>query len=179
MAHPSTLYRFRIDLSDVDRGVYESLDFRAAMHPSETPDFLLTRVLAYALNFQEGIEFAPGGLSDTDGPAIRALNLTGGLKLWIEVGNPSARKLHKGSKAAPEVKVYTYKDPTPLMRELSAADIHRSGQIAIFSVAPKFLNELILCLERDNSWSLIQTEGSVTLSVGAATLQTEFTRHTL
>lgn len=49
MAPPVNLYRFRIDLSDVTRGTYETLDFRLAQHPSESAAFLLTRMLAYAL----------------------------------------------------------------------------------------------------------------------------------
>lgn len=177
MGHRSTLYRFRIDVSDVDRGVYDALDFRAALHPSETTDFLLTRVLAFALNSRERLEFAAGGLSDTDGPAIRALNLTGALELWIEIGNPSARKLHRGAKASPAVKVYTYKDPEPLLRELRAAQIHRAAGIEIYSLAPAFLGELASSLERDNSWSLIRTEGSVTLTAGELVLQTELESH--
>src|SRR5258707_1232333 len=97
MAQLATLYRFRIELSDVDRGVYQPLDFRVAMHPSESPLFLVTRILAFALNTQEGLEFTPTGLSDPDEPCLRIANPRGGLSLWIEIGNPSARKLHKAA----------------------------------------------------------------------------------
>ena len=58
MAQPSTLYRFRIDLTDIDRGVYETLDLRLAMHPSESETYLVTRVLAYALNYASDLEFS-------------------------------------------------------------------------------------------------------------------------
>ena len=58
MAHPSTLFRFRIDLTDIDRGVYRKLDFRIAMHPSESETFFVTRVLAYALNAQDDLQFS-------------------------------------------------------------------------------------------------------------------------
>ena len=54
------LYRFLIELSDIDRSVYKSLDFRVAQHPSEIAPYLLSRVLAYALSYQEGLEFASG-----------------------------------------------------------------------------------------------------------------------
>ena len=65
------LYRFLIDLSDVDRNIYQTLDFRIAQHPSEIPAYLLTRVLAYALQYQEGLEFSAAGLSDPDAAAIK------------------------------------------------------------------------------------------------------------
>jgi uncharacterized protein YaeQ len=105
------LYRFQIELSDIDRGVYESLDFRVAQHPSETYPYMLSRVLAYCLTYQEGLEFTPGGLADPEAPALRKLGHHNSIDLWIEIGNPSARKLHKASKAAKEVSVFTYKTP--------------------------------------------------------------------
>ena len=106
---PATLYRFRLDVSDVDRGFYEPLDLRVPMHPSETEDFLITRVLAYALNYESGMEFSRG-LSTPDEPAISLPGDRGGLALWIDIGNPLARRIHKASKAADRVRIYTYKD---------------------------------------------------------------------
>lgn len=85
------LYRFQIELSDIDRGVYETLDFRAALHPSEAAPYLLSRVLAYVLTYQEGLEFSPGGLADPEAPALRLLGNHNAIDLWIEIGNPSAR----------------------------------------------------------------------------------------
>ena len=119
MASPTTaLYRFRFEVTDIDRGFYGEIDFRAAQHPSEALPYLMTRVLAYALNSDEGLEFSPGGLSNPDAPALRALDNNGNPLLWIEIGNPSARKLHKAAKAAELVKVYTYKNPELLMAEV-------------------------------------------------------------
>ena len=46
MALGSTVYHLEIELSDVDRGVYETLSLKAAQHPSETPGYLVARVLA-------------------------------------------------------------------------------------------------------------------------------------
>ena len=93
MALSSTLYRLRIELSDVDRGVYESLDLRVARHPSEGADRLVARVLAYALLYEPGLEFGKG-LSDADEPALSTHDLTGQLTHWIDVGTPSADRIH-------------------------------------------------------------------------------------
>src|SRR4249920_1720336 len=100
MALGATLYTIDIDLADGDRGVYESLALRVARHPSESEDYLVTRVLAYALEFAAGIEFS-AGLSDPDEPAISVRDLTGRIRSWIEVGTPDAARLHKASKASP------------------------------------------------------------------------------
>ena len=103
MALTAIIYNFSIELADVDRGVYESLTLKVAQHPSETEERLLTRVLAYCLEYTDGIAFSKGGISDPDEPAITVRDLTGALKVWIEVGAPDAARLHKASKAAQAV----------------------------------------------------------------------------
>ena len=178
MAQPSTLYRFRIELSDVDRGVYETLDFRVAQHPSESIIYLMTRVIAYALNFGDGVAFCPGGLSDPDSPCIQATNLNGGSSLWIEIGNPSARKLHKASKASDLVKVYTYKNPDLLMNDVNEGDVHQVGKIEFYSLDPKFLESLASLTKRDNNWTLLHTEGSLVVGTEASSFHAELRRHT-
>src|SRR3982751_4501075 len=102
MALTSTIYNASIDLNDVDRGVYESLAVRLAMHPSETMAYMVTRLLAYCLEYIEGIELT-AGLSDGDEPAIVIRDLTGKVTGWIEVGLPDADRLHRASKLAAHV----------------------------------------------------------------------------
>lgn len=177
MAQTATLYRFKIDLSDVDRGVYETLDLRIAMHPSEVPQYLLTRILAFALNTRRGLEFSPGGLSDTEAPCIRGVSDDGTLECWIEVGNPSAKKLHRGSKAAREAKVYTYKDPRSLLEEMAAQKVHRAAEIPVYSLSSKFLDQLATWLERHNEWSIIHQEGSLTISSSHGSIEGTLTHH--
>jgi uncharacterized protein YaeQ len=94
--------------------------------------YLLTRVLAYALSYEEGIEFSPTGLGDPDVACIRVADPSGNTRVWIEVGNPSARKIHKASKASPKLKIYTYKDPQVLLNEMASESIHRRDQIEVF-----------------------------------------------
>jgi uncharacterized protein YaeQ len=165
MSGPATLYRFRISVSDIERSFYEDLDFRAAMHPSENEAYLLTRVLAYALNYESGLEFAPG-LCTGDEPAIHAPDGRGGIGRWIEIGNPAPRKLHKAAKSSSVVRVYTYKDPENLKREAARETIHRASEIEIFALKESFLAELAALLKRDNSWTLIHDQGELVVTVG-------------
>jgi uncharacterized protein YaeQ len=178
MAQTATLYRFRIEVSDIDRGVYESLDLRTAMHPSETFPYLLTRVLAYALNVQPGLEFSPSGLSDPDTPGLQ-ISSNGMTDLWIEIGNPSAKKLHRASKASKVVKVYTYKDSAALLKEIGGGDVHKIDEIDLFSFAPEFLTRLTALIERDNKWSLIHNEGLLTVSTPLKSEEGELKRLSL
>ena len=109
MAEAATIYNFSIDLADMDRGVYETLELRVARHPSETAEYMLVRVLAYCLEYQEGISLTEG-VSSGDEPALLVRDLTGRVIAWIEVGMPDAARLHRGSKHAGRVAVYTHRD---------------------------------------------------------------------
>jgi uncharacterized protein YaeQ len=178
MANGSTLYRFRIVLSDVERAVYESLDFRVAMHPSESEEFLVTRVFAYVLNYEDGLAFSPG-LAEPDEPAIRLLDSNGTIAKWIDIGNPSARRIHKASKACKHVKIYTYKDPDVLKKEISNEGIHRADQIEIFSFEPKFLQSLVDLLGRDNHWTVMLIDGELVVTQGEKTWMSPLRMHRL
>jgi uncharacterized protein YaeQ len=102
MAQTATIYNFDIDFADDDRGVYESLSLRVARHPSESEEYLVTRVLAYCLEYTGGVAFSKG-LCEPDEPAIVVRDLTGAIRSWVEIGTPDAARLHKASKASPRV----------------------------------------------------------------------------
>ena len=178
MATGSTLYTFDIDLADVDRGVYQTLNLRVAQHPSETPDFLLTRVLAYCLEYAEGISFTKG-LSDPDEPAIAVRDLTGVLQTWVDIGLPEPARLHRASKAAPQVAVYVHKDPTLWLQRLTEAKIHRAEHLQVQVLDRDWLARLVGLLQRRMQWSLSRSEGQIYLTLGNDTLETAVQRMTL
>lgn len=160
------LYRFELELSDVDRGVYESLSFRMAQHPSENGAYLLSRLLAYALNYQPNIEFSPSGLNDPDEPAIRVLGAHNSIDLWIDIGNPSTIRLHKASKAAKQVIVYTYKRAATLLDQIDPKKIYRSEDIRLFEIDSVFLERLESNLQKTNKWTLLHQQGRVDVNTG-------------
>lgn len=167
------LFRFQIELSDIDRGVYQPLDFRVSQHPSETATYLITRTLAYALSYQDGLEFTPGGLADPDSPALWVKGSGGGTDLWIEIGNPSARRLHKASKACKSVVVYTYKNVEALIAEINANAVHRAREIKIISFAASFLGKLESHLEKNNKWSVLLQDETLSVQIGDQSYATE------
>lgn len=159
MALTATMYRVQVGLSDVDRGVYESLDLRLAQHPSESPRYLLTRLLAYCLEYQDGIAFSKGGLSSTEEPAVILRDPTGLILNWIEVGSPSAERLHKAAKASPAVALYTHVDWILLRREAASKPIHRLEEIKVWRLEPAFLDSLEPLLERNTTLELVRSDG--------------------
>jgi uncharacterized protein YaeQ len=178
VALTSTIYNFEIALADVDRGVYESLALRVACHPSETSEYLLTRVLAYCLEFQEGISFGKG-LSEPDEPALTVRDLTGALTVWIEVGAPDARRLHKASRAAPRVAIYTHRDPMQVIRQLEGERIHRAEDIALYAIDRKFLDALAARLERRMAFALSVSHAHLYVTMDGETYAGAVERHAL
>ena len=172
MALSATIYNFDIQLSNVDRGVYETLSIRAARHPSETAEYLATRVLAYCLEYTDGVTFSKG-LAEPDEPAVVVRDLTGALKVWIEVGSPDAARLHKAAKASPRVVVYTYKEPAQLAKQLEGERIHRAHEIVVYGLPTSIVEGLVARLDRRTAFELSVTEGHLYLSIGGETIDGE------
>jgi len=169
VALTATIHTFSIQLSDVDRGVYEALEFKAARHPSESAEYLVTRVLAYCLEYAEGIAFSRG-LSDPDEPALAVRDLTGALRAWIEIGAPDAARLHKASKAAPRAVLYTHRPPDQIRKLLAGAKIHRTEALELYAFDREFIAALAQRLERRMKFDLSVTDRHLFLTVGDATL---------
>jgi uncharacterized protein YaeQ len=174
VALTATIYNFEIKLSDVDRSVYETLSLKVARHPSETQEHLATRVLAYCLEFTEGIGFSRG-LAHPDEPAIAVRDLTGVLLSWIDVGMPDAARLHKASKAAPRVAVYTHK-AQQLVKQLAGERIHRADALELYAIDRDLLSGMVSRLERRTAFELSVNDGNLYLSIGDATLSGEAAR---
>src|ERR1700722_20411053 len=155
MALNATIYSFEINLSDLDRKVYQALAFRVAKHPSETDAYLMTRVLAYCLEFREGLSFSKGGLSDPDAPALAVHDLTGALLRWIEIGVPEPARLHRASKASPQVAIYSHKDVDLQLARLAAEKIHRADQIQINAFDRELIEALCAKLSRRMTFDLV------------------------
>jgi uncharacterized protein YaeQ len=165
MALGATLYNFDIELADNDRHVYESLALRVARHPSESEEYLIGRVLAYLLEFAEGIEFSRG-VSDADAPAIAIRDRTGAITTWIDVGTPSAARLHKASKAAGRVAVYTHKDPAQFLKQLADEKIHRAEALELYALDRALVGALVARLERRVAFSVSVTDRELYVSIG-------------
>jgi uncharacterized protein YaeQ len=169
MALGATLYTFDIELADSDRRVYESLALRVAQHPSESEPYLIARVLAYLLEFAEGIEFSRG-VADPDQPTIAIRDRTGATTAWIDVGSPDAARLHKASKATGRVAVYTHKDPAQLLKQLAGEKIHRADALELYAIDRALVSALVARLERRMAFSLSIADRELCLSIGSEML---------
>jgi uncharacterized protein YaeQ len=179
MALGATVYVFEIRLADADRNVYETLSLRVAKHPSESDEYLWTRVLAYCLEYTQGIAFSSGGLSNPDEPALAIRDLTGVLQAWIEIGAPDATRLHKASKATKRVAVYAHKDIDLLLAKLQGERLHRAEALELFAMDREFLSALAARLQRRMTFDLSVAERSLYVTLGEDTLTGDVVQHRL
>lgn len=176
MAVGAMIHTFAVQLADVDRGVYDDLTLRVARHPSETDAYMMTRVLAYLLEFEEGIAFSEG-ISATDEPAVLVRDLTGRLTAWIEVGAPDAERLHYGSKLADRTTIYTHRDPAKVLAPWVGKRIHQAETITLHSFDPGFIDTAVVALERRNTMTVSITERQLYLELNGVTLSSSIHDH--
>ena len=178
MALGSTIHQFTIQLSHVDRGVYEALDLRVARHPSESEEFLCARVLAYCLEYRDGLAFSKG-LAEPDQPALEVRDLTGVLQAWIEVGAPEATRLHRAMKASPRVAVYTHHDAERYWATLAGEKIHRAEALELHGLDRALVAALVARLARRTAFDLTVTDGTLYVTLGEELLTGTLADHRL
>jgi uncharacterized protein YaeQ len=179
MAQGPTIYTLAITLSDVDRSVYETIELRVARHPSENMRFMLTRVIAYCLSYEEGIAFSKGGISDTDEPPVSVTDPTGLRLAWIDVGAPSAERLHKASKATPRVLLYSHASLATLQREASTRAIHKASEIEVWLLEASLLDALESKFDRRVTLEIARTDGRLYVTIGGVVIESDITRASL
>jgi uncharacterized protein YaeQ len=176
MALTATIYRVSVELAHIDRGVYETLDLRLARHPSETLDYMATRLLAYCLEYTEGIALTDG-VSSGDEPAVIIRDLTGKVTGWIEIGLPSAERLHRGHKQAGRAAVYTHRGITQVLGELNGKGIHRAADIPVVELDRAFVTAFAESLDRRSTLSLSVTEGQLYVEIDGRHLESSLVTH--
>ncbi len=169
MALSATVYVFTVRVADADRGLYETLELRLARHPSETAEYLVARLLAYCLEYTEGIAFSRG-LTDPDEPAIAVKDLTGAWQSWIDIGTPEAARLHKASKVAPRVAVYVHRDSEAWLARLAGERIHRVEHLEVYLLDRELLAAMAARLERRMAFDLSVSERTLYVSFADETL---------
>jgi len=176
MAQTATLHTFTIQLADMDRGVYADFELRVAQQPSETTEFMLVRVLAYCLEYEEGIALTEG-IAAVDEPAVLLRDLTGRVTAWIEVGAPDWERVHRGSKLAGRAAVYTHRDPSQLLAQFAGRKIHRAEEIPVYAFGREFLADAGKRLQRRSKLAVSVTERQLYLDIDGQNLSTVIAEH--
>lgn len=107
MALKSTIYKFDLNIADLDRQYYAQHNLTVARHPSETDERVMVRLIAFTLYADEALQFGKG-LSDDEEPDLWQKDLTGAIQLWIDVGLPTEKEIRKACGRAEQVAIVLY-----------------------------------------------------------------------
>lgn len=173
MALPSTIYRANIQLSDVDRGVYESLQATVARHSSETEERLVARLLAYAIFFEPELAFTKG-ISSGDEPDLWSKGPDDRVLLWVEVGLPEAERLIKACRHVERAALVACGRALPNWEQQQLSKLEGLSNLSVISFDQPFINSLTSRLERSINWSITISDGILYMNIGDETFETAF-----
>ncbi|MGB5885148.1 MAG: YaeQ family protein [Acinetobacter venetianus] len=168
MALKATIYKADINIANMDDHIYADYQLTLALHPSETIERLMVRILAYARYADEGLEFTKD-LFETDEPALWQKDLTGLLEKWIEVGCPSEDKVKKASARCKQVAIVTYGSQTNDWWQKNTK-IKTLSNVEVWQLTPETTEALEQLCERtmqlqlnimDDEWTLLSDKGQV------------------
>jgi uncharacterized protein YaeQ len=166
--------RLQIALSDVDRGVYDTLELSTAQHPSESDAYYVTRALAMALYWEEGLAFSRG-LGEPDEPALWTHDPTGQVTRWVELGRPKPDRLEKALRACKATHVICHRPDTTYRDSLSALKFPKGGQLTYLELSPHTIDELAAATGDRASWTLTISEGTAFLEADGHSWTLELT----
>lgn len=171
MALPSTIHRVTIQLSDVDRGIYESLQATVARHPSETEERLVARLLAYALFYEPELTFTKG-ISATDEPDLWSKGPDGRVLLWVEVGLPEADRIIKAGRHTERIALIACGKTLSSWEQQHLPKLDGISNLTLICFDQSFISSLTSRLDRSITWEVTINDGSLYINVGDETLET-------
>ena len=171
MALKPTIFKFNINLADLNNDLYDTLNLTVAQHPSETLERMMARVMAYCLNVQEFLAFTKG-LSVADDPDIWAKSLADEFLLWIDVGEPAFERIKKARRQAQAVKVYSFNTKSDVWWQQSQGDF-ATLDVAVYQFVFAQIQALAKLLKR--SMDLSVTISGDSLYVAAESGECEIT----
>ncbi len=175
LALKSTIYKAQLQIADMDRGVYAEHSLTLALHPSETEERLLIRLLAFALHVPQddhrGMLEPARGLADADQPDLWQHDLSGQLVQWIELGQPDERRLAKACGRAEQVVVYSYSAATPIWWAAIANKVTRLTNLSVWQIPADEAKALAALAKRGMQWQVTVQDGTVWVNDGGESLE--------
>lgn len=160
MALKSTIYKASLQIANMDSHYYADHQLNIACHPSETLQRMMIRILVFALNAHDALEFGKG-ISDTDEPDLWRKDLTGTIEQWIEVGQPDERRILKACGRSAEVRVYLYASTGPIWWKQTQSKVSRANNLQVFQIAPEVAKDLEQLCERTMQLQVTIQDGEI------------------
>ena len=163
MALKSTIYKADCQIADMDRGYYAPHNLTIALHPSETEERMMVRLLAFVLNAHEHLQFSKG-LSSEDEPDIWQKSLTDDIELWIDVGMPDEKRIRKASNRAEQALIYTYGGRNAVWWSQIENKLTRFKNIKIINLPKADTDQLAPLIKRSMQLQISLQDGQIWLS---------------
>jgi uncharacterized protein YaeQ len=174
MALKATINKATIQLSDMDRNYYETLNLTIAQHPSETDIRMMVRLLAFILNANENLQFGKG-VSDEEEAAIWQINYSDVIELWIELGQLDEKRLKKACSRAQKVILYTYGSSADTWWKQSQKKLRLFSKLSVEMVSQETCDALAKLASRSMDFQCSIQDNQLWLTAGDETLLIETT----
>ena len=174
MAKNSTIYKANLSISDMERDYYSDHQLTLACHPSETTERMMMRIIAFALNADEQLMPA-GGMSDADEPDLWLKDLTGAIKLWIEVGQPEDRRILKACGRSDKVIIYTYGTKPQLWLDSIESKISKAKNLSLYSINAESARSLAALAERSMNLQITVDHDEIWIRSGSSEVSVDLT----
>jgi uncharacterized protein YaeQ len=175
MALKATIYKADLQIADMDRHYYADHALTIARHPSEADERMMVRVLMYALYAQEGIAFTKG-LFDVDEPEVWVKDLTGTIKLWIDIGQPDETRLRKACGRADQVIAVCYSSSCEVWWKQIENKLERLSNLTVLQLPAETSQTLAALAERSMQLQCMVQDGEVWISTDAARVAVDLKR---
>lgn len=170
MALTATIFKVDLTISDMDRGHYASHALVLARHPSETDERMMVRLLAFALNADEAMEFGKG-LSNEEEPALWRKDLTGLIEQWIEVGLPDEKSVRRACGRAAAVKVYAYGRGAAKWWQDNGTALNRPDNLTVVELPAESTQALAQLAQRTMQLQCTVQDGTAWITDGENTVE--------
>lgn len=174
MALKATIYKADLQIADMDRHYYADHALTIARHPSETDERMMVRVLAYALNAQEGMAMTRG-LFEIDEPDLWVKDLTGEIKLWIDLGQPDETRIRKACNRADRVIVICFHHNCPVWWKQIEGKLGRLNKLTVLQLPSETAQALAGLAERNMALQCMVQDGDVWINTDTQSIPVKLT----
>lgn len=172
MALKATVYKANIELADMDRNYYDSLQLTLAQHPSETAQRFMVRLICYVLNAHQDLQFGKG-ISDEDEAALWQINYSDEIALWIELGQIDEKRIKKACNKAQHVKLYCYGSSAETWWSQSQAALKKYSKLSVEQFSQSTTDALAKLLSKTMEFQCSIQDGQLWLSCDGESLLIE------
>ncbi|KZM45182.1 hypothetical protein OA92_04900 [Marinomonas sp. SBI22] len=176
MAIKSTVFKASIQVSDMDRSHYQGYDLTLALHPSETEERMMVRLITFALladekTGDEQLSFCKG-ISTDEEPDLWQKTLSDDITLWIDLGQPDEKRLRKACGRGENVIIVNYNDKSDIWWQQNQGKLSRFTNLKVLRFAEAEVIELEKLCQRSMQLNVTIQDGEVWASsdIGSCTL---------